>query len=59
MTNGGKVIVIVCASATLSSAVTYVMLKSAEIISLVAKDKVAHENFFANNTCKKANKLIM
>lgn len=35
------------------------MLKSAEIVSLVAKDKVDHENFFADNTCKKANKLIM
>lgn len=35
------------------------MLKSAEIVLLVAKDKVAHQNFFTHNTRKKADKLIM
>lgn len=35
------------------------MLKSAEIVSSVAKGKVALENFLTDNTCKKANKLTM
>lgn len=35
------------------------MLKSAEIVLLLAKGKVAHENLLTDNTCEKAPKLTM
>jgi len=35
------------------------MLRSAEIVLLVAKGRVAQENFLTDYTCKKANKLTV